>query len=249
MGFLPLGDDNSQRRTIPFVVWIIVGINIAVYLLQLALGDDFNNGYAVVPQKITTGIDFSDPQTITLPGIDHPVVIPEALGPHPIYLTFLTSMFMHGGIMHIAGNMLYMVIFADQIEDLLGHLRFAFFYLLCGLAAGLAQVFYDPHSVIPCLGASGAIAGCLGAYLVKYPTNPVRVIVLRSVMPLPAWVVLGAWIGLQLYSQFRTPQGGSGVAYMAHIGGFSCGVILVYLLAIGRTPPDTPPVGNERSWN
>jgi membrane associated rhomboid family serine protease len=248
MGFLPLGDDNSQRRTIPFVVWIIVGINILVYLLQLYLGDDFNNGYAVVPLKITTGVDFADPQTITLPGVDHPVVVQEAFGPHPIYLTFLTSMFMHGGFMHIAGNMLYMVIFADQIEDLLGHVRFIFFYLMCGMAAGLAQVFFDPHSVIPCLGASGAIAGCLGAYLVKYPKNPVRVIVLRTVTLVPAWIVLGAWIALQLYSQVTSQEGGSGVAYMAHIGGFSCGIILVFLLAIGRTPPEMP-ARDDRGWS
>jgi len=247
MGFFPLGDDNSARRTIPYMVWTIVAINVAVWFLQLYLGDDFNNGYAVVPQKITTGVDFGDPQTVTIPGQDQPVVINEALGPHPIYLTLLTAMFMHGGWLHIAGNMLYMVIFADQIEDLLGHGRFVLFYLLCGLAAGLAQVLAAPHSVIPCLGASGAIAGCLGTYLVKYPTNPVRVIVLNAIMPLPAWIVLGAWFALQLISQARSIDGQSGVAYMAHIGGFICGVVLVFVLGIGRAPVDRV-VDRDERW-
>jgi len=236
MGFFPLGDDNSARRTIPYMVWTIVAINVVVWCLQLYLGDSFNNGFAVVPLKITTGVDFGDAQTVMIPGQDQPVVINEAFGPHPIYLTLLTAMFMHGGWLHIAGNMLYMVIFADQIEDLLGHGRFVLFYLLCGLAAGLAQVLAAPHSVIPCLGASGAIAGCLGAYLVKYPTNPVRVIVLNAIMPLPAWIVLGAWFALQLISQARSIDGQSGVAYMAHIGGFICGVVLVFVLGIGRAP-------------
>src|SRR4051812_36907899 len=238
MGFLPLGDDNTRRKLTPYVVWGLVAANAVMWLAQLQLGDAFTNGYATVPREITTGVDLVGTQTLIVEHQGQRVAVPihEAAGPHPIQLTLLTSMFMHGGWMHILGNMLYLVIFADQIEDLLGHARFLIFYVLCGLAAGAAQVLYRPDSIIPCLGASGAIAGCLGAYLVKYPTNGVRVIVGRWLTVLPAWVVLGAWIALQLFSQVGTVgnEAGGGVAYLAHIGGFAAGVVLVFVLAIGR---------------
>jgi membrane associated rhomboid family serine protease len=249
MGFLPLGDDNSLRLTTPFVVWGLVAVNAAVWLLQQQLGPEFSNGYACVPREITTGQDLVGEQTLYVEhdGVRQPVAIQQGPGPHPIQLTLLTSMFMHGSWMHIIGNMLYLVIFADQIEDLLGHARFVLFYLLCGLAAGVAQIAYRPDSIIPCLGASGAIAGCLGAYLVKYPTNGVRVIVGRSLVVLPAWIVLGGWIALQVFSQVGSVSNtaGGGVAYLAHIGGFAAGVVLVFLLAIGRRDPAA---GDDRSW-
>jgi membrane associated rhomboid family serine protease len=250
MGFLPIGDDNSRRRTLPFVVWGLVAVNAAVWLLQTQLGPEFTNGYACVPREITTGQDLVGTQHLIVEQDGQRVEIPveEGPGPRPIQLTLLTAMFMHGSWMHIIGNMLYMVIFADQIEDLLGHVRFVFFYLLCGLAAGLAQVFYSPDSIIPCLGASGAIAGCLGAYLVRFPTNGVRVIVGRTLTVLPAWMVLGGWIALQLLSQVGTVgnAAGGGVAYLAHIGGFATGVVLVFLLAIGRPPPEPTPARYDR---
>jgi membrane associated rhomboid family serine protease len=141
---------------------------------------------------------------------------------------------MHGGWMHILGNMLYLWIFGDQIEDLLGHAKFIGFYLACGIAAALAQIATSPDSVIPTLGASGAIAGVLGAYLVKYPRNRVKVLLGRMIVPMPAVVVLGFWFLLQLIGQTGSPSGTGGVAYMAHIGGFVAGVLLILVMARGK---------------
>ena len=231
---IPLGDERTGRDLTPYVVFGLIAINALVWLLQLSLGDSFTNGYATVPFEITHGQDLVGTQTIAVGG--QPITITEAPGPTPIYLTLLTAMFMHGGWMHILGNMLYLWIFGDQIESLLGHSRFLFFYLACGLAASVAQILVGPDSVVPSLGASGAIAGVLGAYLVKFPRNRVRVLMMRAgVTQLPAMVVLGLWIVLQLVSQVGTPAGeATGVAYMAHIGGFIAGLALVFVLAKRR---------------
>jgi membrane associated rhomboid family serine protease len=231
---IPLGDERTGRAGTPYVLYGLIAANALVWLLQLSLGDQFTNGYATVPFEITHGQDLVGPQTISVGG--ESITIPEAPGPSPIYLTLLTAMFMHGSWMHILGNMLYLWIFGDQIESLLGHGRFLAFYLICGLAASVAQILFGPDSVVPSLGASGAIAGVLGAYLVKFPRNRVRVLVARAgVTQLPAMVVLGLWIVLQLVSQVGTPAGeATGVAYMAHIGGFIAGLALVFLL--GRRP-------------
>ena len=187
-----------------------------------------------MPFEITHGQDLVGAQTIAVGG--QSITITEAPGPTPIYLTLLTAMFMHGGWMHILGNMLYLWIFGDQIESLLGHGRFLVFYLACGLAASVAQILVGPDSVVPSLGASGAIAGVLGAYLVKFPRNRVRVLMMRGgVTQLPAMVVLGLWIVLQLVSQVGTAAGeATGVAYMAHIGGFIAGLALVLVLGKRR---------------
>ena len=227
---IPLGDERTGRTGTPYVLFGLIALNALVWLLQLSLGDHFTNGYATVPFEITHGQDLVGPQTISVGG--QSITIPEAPGPSPIYLTLLTAMFMHGGWMHILGNMVYLWIFGDQIESLLGHGRFLAFYLICGLAASAAQILFGPDSVVPSLGASGAIAGVLGAYLVKFPRNRVRVLMLRAgVTELPAMVVLGLWIVLQLVSQVGTPAGeATGVAYMAHIGGFIAGLALVFLL-------------------
>jgi membrane associated rhomboid family serine protease len=227
---IPLGDERTGRAGTPYVLFGLIALNALVWLLQLSLGDHFTNGYATVPFEITHGQDLVGPQTISVGG--QSITIPEAPGPTPIYLTLLTAMFMHGGWMHILGNMLYLWIFGDQIESLLGHGRFLAFYLICGLAASVAQILYGPDSVVPSLGASGAIAGVLGAYLVKFPRNRVRVLMMRAgITELPAMVVLGLWIVLQLVSQVGTPAGeATGVAYMAHIGGFVAGLALVFLL-------------------
>ncbi len=252
MGFFPLGDDNSQRQHLPWVTWTIIGLNVAVWLLELALGQPSFQEPAmpVVPEKITSGHDIVGLKTIDL-GNGQSANITEYPGPVPIQLTLLTSMFMHGSWMHIIGNMWYMIIFADNIEDRLGHGRFILFYLLCGLAADASQILFDPHSLIPCLGASGAIAGCLGAYLVTLPTNPVRVIVVRTVMSLPAWIVLGAWIALQVVSIANSSSAAAqtGVAYMAHIGGFLTGIILVFVLSIGRGSSTDPGPGGGDGYN
>ena len=143
-------------------------------------------------------------------------------------------MFMHGDIMHIFGNMLFLFIFGDNLENLLGHIRFAIFYLVCGFAAALAQVVMDPDSLIPMLGASGAISGVLGGYIVLFPQRQVRAIIFNFLTTVPAFVALGLWIGVQVVQSYFAPAGQGGVAYAAHIGGFIAGAALIKLFAIGR---------------
>ncbi|MDB5103582.1 MAG: gluP [Fibrobacteres bacterium] len=244
--FIPLGDDNSGRRITPYVVYGLVAANALVWYLQMTGGEPFTYGFSAVPYEITHGVDLTRANMVDIHGQDFP--IPQYPGPSPIYLTLISSMFMHGGWMHILGNMLYLWIFGDQIEDLLGHVKFFFFYIICGLGAAFAQILYNPDSVIPTLGASGAIAGVLGAYLIKHPTNRVRVLVMRYITHMPAAVVLGFWIVLQIFSQVSTPAGeASGVAYMAHIGGFMAGVALILVLARGRGGNTTSPGLGGRS--
>jgi membrane associated rhomboid family serine protease len=237
MGFLPIASDVSMRRHVPFVTYLIIAANGAMWAYQLTQGESFTDGYAAVPYKITHDVDLSGVHTLDTPHGE--VDIPEYPGPHPIALTLLTAMFMHGSWMHIAGNMLYLWIFAGLIEDLLGHGRFLLFYLLCGLAAAAAQIMGDPDSIVPTLGASGAIAGVLGAYLVKYPMNDVQVILGRTLTVMPAWIVLGFWFALQVFEQIESRRGQDegGVAYLAHIGGFTAGVVLVFLMAGLRRRP------------
>jgi membrane associated rhomboid family serine protease len=239
---IPLGDEPTGHDRPPYAVLAIIAINAIVWLIQLSAGDTFTNGYATVPFEITHGQDLVGVHTIQVGGESYP--IHEYPGPSPIYLTLLTAMFMHGSWMHIIGNMLYLWIFGDQIESLLGHGRFVFFYLACGLAASVAQIVYSPDSVVPSLGASGAIAGVLGAYLVKFPRNRVRVLVYRAVTQMPAMVVLGLWILLQVVSQVGTPAGeATGVAYMAHIGGFLAGLALIFVM--GRRAPGAAGVSSR----
>ena len=155
------------------------------------------------------------------------------------WITVFTSMFMHGGWLHILGNMLYLWIFGDNVEDQLGHGRFLFFYLLCGVIATFSQMAADPYSQVGSLGASGAIAGVLAAYLVLFPRQRVRVLVLNFVIPLPAILVIGIWFALQLFSQLGGTS--DGVAYMAHIGGFLSGLVLVLILRRRRSQPPVLP--------
>lgn len=242
---LPIGDDNQGRLSRPFVVYIIVAINAVVFLLfqqatSSEAGAEFTYAYSVVPYEITHNVDLVTP--VRIPGGP---VIPQEPGPSPIWLTIFTSMFMHGGWMHILGNMLYLWIFGDNIEDNFGHAKFLIFYLVCGVAASFAQILADPNSLIPSLGASGAIAGVLGAYLIMFPRNRVRTLLplgfLWTTIELPAVVVLGFWIVIQIFSQYTSSlehTRGGGVAYMAHIGGFSAGLVLC-LLFRRRTAPRT----------
>jgi membrane associated rhomboid family serine protease len=223
---LPIGDDNTMRRMTPVVTYTLVAINVLVFIYQLT-SPDFTAGYSVVPYEITHGVD--------LVGMARRGGIPQAPGPHPIYLTILTAMFMHGGFMHILGNMVYLWIFGDNVEDQMGHMRFLIFYLLCGVAATGAHIIFNANSTVPSLGASGAIAGVLAAYLVLFPNQRVRVLIplgiLFPVVELPAIVVIGFWALLQFFSGFGSLGGSSesgGVAYMAHIGGFVAGLVLVW---------------------
>lgn len=234
----PIGDDNSDRTTTPIVNYALIAINILVFVLFQGLGsnDTFTYAYATVPQEIITGTDIAravpvgvDPQTGRQVGI---LLQPISL---PVYFTLLSSMFMHGSFMHLAGNMLYLWIFGDNLEHLLGRVRYLAFYLLTGLVASLSHVFMNADSYIPSLGASGAISGVLGGYLLLFPKRQVKVIMLRMLTTVPAIVAIGLWFVFQLFEGYinRGAEGG-GVAYAAHIGGFIAGLALIKFFAIGR---------------
>jgi membrane associated rhomboid family serine protease len=229
---MPLRDDDSDRRTVPVVTYALIAVNVLVWLIELSAGERFINGYSTVPLEITQGRDIVGTQTIVVGGQSASIQLYP--GPTPIYLTLLTSMFMHASWAHILGNMLYLWIFGDNIEDRIGHAKFLVFYLVCGLAASAAHIMFAADSVIPSLGASGAIAGVLGAYLVLFPKRSVRVLMMRQIVNMPAFMVLGLWILLQVFAQISVVGGaGGGVAYMAHIGGFVAGLALIFLFGRG----------------
>jgi membrane associated rhomboid family serine protease len=232
----PLGDDNSQVTKIPYVNYAFIAVNILVFLLLQGAGynEGFNGSFSLVPREITTGVDVQGVQIIK--DSSGQVLGRIMLGDTPgsVYLTFLSSMFMHGGFMHIFGNMLFLWIFGDNIEDRIGHIRYVVFYLLCGFLAAMAQVLMDTNSLIPMLGASGAISGVLGGYILLFPRNQVRVIMLNSVLTtVPAFVAVGLWIVFQIVQGYLAGAGGGGVAYAAHIGGFIGGFALIKIFAIG----------------
>ena len=223
----PIGDDNTQRRSVPIVTWALIGLNVLVYfLLQGGTGENaFTYGYSVVPYEIMNNTDLIGNQRIGN------ATVPLFAGPTPIYLTLLSSMFMHGGLSHIGGNMLYLWIFGDNVEDNMGKVRFLIFYLLCGLLASAAHILVGPNSRVPSLGASGAIAGVLGAYLIMFPHNSIRVLAFMQIIPLPAIIVVGLWGLLQFINGFGSLSNGGaggGVAYMAHVGGFVAGIALCF---------------------
>jgi membrane associated rhomboid family serine protease len=213
----PVSDDNTQRRTFPSVTIALIAINVVVFLLELSGGDQFITNWAFIPSR------FSD-------------------DPGGNAVTIFTAMFMHGGWLHLFGNMLFLWIFGDNVEDRFGHVKFLIFYLLTGIAATLAQYWFSPGSGVPNVGASGAIAGVLGAYILMFPQSRVNVLVGRQIMQMPAVIVLGAWILLQLVSGVGTiaytdeSANVGGVAYMAHIGGFVAGLLLTYLFRGSERP-------------
>jgi membrane associated rhomboid family serine protease len=231
----PIGDENERGHGPALVSLAFIGLNIAVFLLLQGAGspsgEEFTYGYSAVPFEITTGTDLVEPRSITVDG--QSVQIPQEPGPNPIWLTLLTSMFMHGGWLHIFGNMLFLWIFGDNVEHRIGHVPYLAFYLIAGVVASLAQILVNPDSFIPTLGASGAISGVLGAYLVLFPTNRVTVLMLRFPMKVPAIVAIGLWAVLQFVNGLGafavTDETGGGVAYMAHIGGFVAGVLAGFL--------------------
>jgi membrane associated rhomboid family serine protease len=244
----PLYDDNSDRQTTPFVNYAFIAANILVFvfLQQLGSNTQFTYSFSTVPLEIVTGHDVITPARV----LEHPVtgqrITVPGLGATPlsVYLTLFTSMFMHGGIAHIAGNMLFLWIFGDNIEDRLGHIRYAIFYLVCGVIASLAHVFTtaafagdQASMLVPSLGASGAISGVLGGYILLHPSRRVTVILFRFLTDVPAWVAIGIWFAFHLISGLGMLGGGSqqgGVAYAAHIGGFVAGLVLIKLFDIGR---------------
>ncbi len=235
----PLFDDNSDRQITPLVNYAIIALNIFVFVVLQGIGgnDQFTYAFSTVPAEILQGRDIiTDPQMVEYAG---QVVRIPGLGrtPGSVYFTLFTSMFMHGGIAHIAGNMLFLWIFGDNIEDRLGHIKYTIFYLLCGVIASLSHVFAtgvfatNPDALlVPSLGASGAISGVLGGYLLLHPKRRVTVILFRFLTDVPAYVAIGIWFVFQLISGLGMLGGGSqqgGVAYAAHIGGFIAGLVLI----------------------
>ena len=231
----PIGDDNSDRTITPIVNYSIIGLNILVFVLLQGFGGNnaFTYAFSLVPREITSGIDLSGIQLVH-DSMGHTSELRLYSSPVSVYFNFLTSMFMHGGVAHIFGNMLFLWIFGDNIENLIGHLRYAVFYLVCGFAAALAQVLMEPNSIIPMLGASGAISGVLGGYILMFPQRPVRAVIFYFFTTVPAFVAIGIWIVYQFVLGYTTPAGEGGVAYTAHIGGFIAGLALIKLFAIGR---------------
>jgi membrane associated rhomboid family serine protease len=251
---IPIGDeDTGGRPGIPYVNLAIIAINVVVFLYQL-VDPNFTNGYAAVPAEITSGTDIVGTFQVITP--DGTFEIDEAAGPSPIWLTLFSSMFMHGGWLHIGGNMLFLFIFGDNIEKAYGHVKYVIFYLVCGVIASFAHVLSQPDSIIPSLGASGAISGVMAAYLVLFPTNRVKVllalgvILLRPIM-VPAVVMIGVWALLQFINgigSIAVTDQTSGVAYWAHIGGFVAGLVITFLAKafLDRDKASGPPTLSTR---
>jgi len=220
---IPIRDRNPSG-TFPYVTIGIIVINILIFLYELSLGPDlgvFLHQYGVVPVKVTNYFQASD-----LTSID-------------TFFPFLSSTFLHGGFIHLIGNMWFLWIFGDNIEDKLGHVKYLLFYILCGTIASSAHVFFNSRSEMPCIGASGAIAAVLGAYMVTFPRARVVTIVpiffFIQIIELPAVVVLGFWILIQFFSgavSLTASTSGAGVAWWAHVGGFVSGIILFYIICI-----------------
>ena len=208
----PIGDDDTSRRTVPLVTYALIALNVLFFIIELGGGAAFIEKWAFIPGRFLAN-------------------------PSGDFLTLFTSMFMHAGWVHLGGNMLYLWIFGDNVEDRFGHIKFIIFYLLCGLAATFAQLAFSIGSEVPNLGASGAIAGVLGAYILLFPKGKVRVLQGQQVIQVPALIVIGIWIVLQFFSGIgsisNVAQTG-GVAYMAHIGGFLAGFALTFLFRGSR---------------
>lgn len=242
---MPIGDDNRDRKIKPFVNYLLILANVLtfIFLQDWGFNDKFTYTYSTVPQEILTGQDvitddriFHDP----LSGDRYHI---SGLQPTPfsVYITLFTSMFMHGGFAHIFGNMLFLLIFGDNIENKIGHFRYFIFYMICGILASLAHVFSSAflniNLLIPTLGASGAISGVLGAYLLLFPKRRVNVIMFYFITTVPAVVAIGLWFAFQLISGLGMLGSGTqegGVAYAAHIGGFIAGFILIKFFTSGR---------------
>ena len=237
---MPLYDDNSQRIRTPFVNYTLIAINIFVFAMFQNFGENerFVYTFSAVPAEIISGKDIQSSPTVLGKTRSGEEIIRPGLEPTPftVYITLITSMFMHGGIGHILGNMLFLWIFGDNVEDRLGHLQYLLFYIIVGILASLAHVatcvLLKSDLLTPSLGASGAISGVMGAYLIFYPNNSVTVLIFRFVTTVPAIVAVGLWFAMQLFSSFMELGAGEGggVAYGAHIGGFIAGIPLAFFI-------------------
>jgi membrane associated rhomboid family serine protease len=248
----PIADENSDRGSTPWINYTLILINLFVFVFLQGLGsnDRFTYAFSTVPGEIVTGRDIVTPDRTVIEPITGQRVAMPGLQPTPIpvFLTLITSMFMHGGLAHIFGNMLFLWIFGDNIEDRLGHFRYLIFYLVCGVLAGLAHVFATAifagenaaSLLVPSLGASGAISGVLGGYILLFPTKRVTVLLSWFITQVPAFVAIGLWFVFQLISGLGVLGSGSqqgGVAYAAHVGGFIAGLVLIKIFEIGRSRP------------
>jgi membrane associated rhomboid family serine protease len=220
---IPIGDDPPKPRSFPLVTITLIAINVVVFLYELSLGNGIDGLFrsaGVVPQEFTVGQDLPPPAPLNI-----------------YYTTLLTSMFLHGGFLHIGSNMLFLWIFGDNVEDRLGHLKYLLFYLLCGLGASAAHIYFNWGSRIPSVGASGAIAGVLAGYLVLFPSASIRTLIFLgwfvTVARVPAIIMIGFWFVTQLLAGVASlghVEQTSGVAFWAHVGGFVVGLPLVLLL-------------------
>ncbi len=226
----PIRDDNPHFLT-PWATWLLIGINAAVWVLVQGMGATLPLAGSVCRYGLIAGEFLQNlPEGVRVPmggGIEC------VLGAGSAWFTPLTSMFMHGGWMHVIGNMSFLFIFGNNVEDSMGSLRFLVFYLLCGFAAAALQVAFDPVSSIPMVGASGAIGGVMGAYIVLYPRVNVHMLVFLgffvTTFAMPAVYMLGYWFVLQLVSGLLSPAEGGGVAFWAHVGGFVAGAVLIFV--------------------
>lgn len=242
--FLPVGDDNRDRRTTPYINYLFILINILVFIFLQGMGNDwrFTYAYATVPAEILTGDDvISRSKVLTDIVTGERVQVPGLQRtPINVYGTLLSSMFMHGGWAHLLGNMLFLLIFGDNIEDAMGHRRYLYFYLLCGVLAALCHVFFTAFTAqsvyMPSLGASGAISGVMGGYMLLFPTRRVHMWIFFLIISVPAIIAVGLWFVFQVISSLGMLGGddASGIAYAAHIGGFVAGLLLVKAFAPKR---------------
>jgi membrane associated rhomboid family serine protease len=218
---IPFSDDNPVEHT-PYMTWLLIALCVAAFVWEVSLGDRGTDA-ALAVLGFTPAAYSGD---LTPPPS-------EVLG-LPAYATIFTSMFLHGGFLHLAGNMLYLWIFGNNIEEAMGHARYTLFYLVCGIMAALSMDFIDPHSQVPMIGASGAISGVLGAYMLLYPRARVHVVIPLGIILYPLWVravwVVGIWFAMQLASAALTDPSQPGTAFWAHVGGFGTGLILTPFL-------------------
>jgi membrane associated rhomboid family serine protease len=254
--------DYHETRTTPWITYLLILANVLVYLIQIGEGDRFTAAYAVTPYELTRGRDVSGPvqQLVVRDAFGREFLIPADEIPGvafhnpdfehesnglPIWSTLITAMFLHGSPLHLLGNMLFLWIFGDNVEEAFGRIVYLITYLVAGFVGFVVQAMASPDSVIPILGASGAVAGVMGSYLVLYPLNPIRVLIFYFPADLPAFVVIGLWIVSQfmlgLFEMDRLGRTG-GVAYLAHIGGFAVGLLMTYLVMPERPRRGTPVV-------
>ena len=242
----PIGDDNSDRISFPIVNVLLIVANILVFALFQGMGENekFTMAFSAVPAEILSGRDIvTEPRVVVVNTPQGPVQVNDpGLQPTPgsVYLTLLTSIFMHGGIAHLLGNMWFLWIFGDNIENDLGKVRYLAYYLLCGFVASMSHILLNtsgPGSLIPSLGASGAISGVMGGYLILHPHRRVTVLLFRVVTDVPGFVAVGMWFVFQVISGIGMLGGmETGVAYGAHIGGFIAGAVLIKPFMLGLTP-------------